>query len=311
MRDKKIRILFGLLVLCSLLNPMYALANGPKPASNITLYIEDRKEGAAYVDILIKLDENHPHYTEANEDIIKQYEWDLERPIVSYNKNGYISYSIHYKGASSQMELKEGQSYYQFAYENPTDFDYIFGKSRKIQIALLDYEGNILQISSPCTLNSTINSYLYGSVNYDAYSNKVIDVDRRENPFLVLIPFIYIMVWIIPLSITLISEGLIAKLMKFDKISIMIILNIVSNFFLYLFMSYLQMLYVPYVTTLIIGEILVYGFEFVILRFGMYKTMQRKRILLYVVLANSISLVLTLIVNQYIQNIYYWGRIIP
>ena len=71
-----------------LINPIFPLANGPKPASELTLFIEDWEKEATYVDILIRLDEAHKNYIDINQDMLEQYQLSPECNIVGYNKKG-------------------------------------------------------------------------------------------------------------------------------------------------------------------------------------------------------------------------------
>lgn len=305
---RSIKVFFKYLLYCvftsviviSFLRPMLVLANGPRAASDFHFEVINYPENAVYIDLLIPLGSDDKNYVEFNEKKASEYEISRSSEIVSYNKDGFISYSFHFVNSSSKMVLKDNPSYNQFAFDNYEDFNYIYTKCRKIKLALLDSNGNIIKVTSKYTINKGGDSYLVdGFITYDAQNNKLEGISTRNNSAMVIfLIFVIASYWIFPLLITLLTEGILAKLFLFNKINKIVMMNLVTNLGLFIFMTYLQSCGISYLKSLILGELLVYSIEFILLELWYYRFITIIRILIYTLIANTTSLLFTLLFHS-------------
>lgn len=279
------------------IRPLTVYANGPKPANSLIFDVTNYPDEAVYVDLLIKMDESNEHYLAFNESMGKEYGITKESEIVSYEKNGYVSYAFHFANASCDIEL-EKDKYNSFA-TNRDDFNYIYNKCRYFKVAVLDRNGAILTISKEYRLKGITDGYLSGVMTYDAAKNQVEGITHHTNPLTILpIMFLsFLCAYIAPLLITVAIESLVARIFKFDFIQRIVYLNIVTNIALSIYITIIQSFDVTYTTAVITGEILVYVTEFLWIYKNYHKNISGKRIAQYTIVANTLSLIATVLFN--------------
>lgn len=162
------------------------------PFQMLTVYAEARLDSfavksvglpreAVYMDMLISMDENDKAYTPYNEDNMKQYSFDT-KTIAEYNSEGFVSMSYHYKDNFTKMKILYNNKYgyiNSFVLDkcsngglvaNDTRVHDIISEDRKFRIALLDENGNIIQLSEPFKGNSK-RGLLIDYVGYDVKNN--------------------------------------------------------------------------------------------------------------------------------------------
>lgn len=138
---------------------------------------------AAYVDMLITMDENDEAYTPFNEENIKQYSFDT-KAITEYNRDGFISMSCHYKDNLTRMKISYDDKWgyhNSFTLKRSSDgnlhsnYQLVYNllkEDRQFRIALLDENGGIIQISKPFGINGR-KGHLLGYIRYNAEHNKL------------------------------------------------------------------------------------------------------------------------------------------
>lgn len=169
-------------LLCIILSPINAL----------TVYAEARLDSfavessglpdeAVYMDMLISMDENDESYTPFNEENMKQYNFDATA-ISDYNNEDFISMSCHYNNNFTKMKIfyNDRCGYHNsFVLDRHSDGSMIadsmrvhkiLSEDRQFRIALLDKNGNIIQLSKPFKGNGK-KGLLINYINYDAKSN--------------------------------------------------------------------------------------------------------------------------------------------
>ena len=138
---------------------------------------------AVYMDMLISMDENDESYTPFNEENMKQYSFDA-KAISDYNNEGFISMSCHYNNNFTKMEICYDDKW---GYHNSFTMDRssdgsltpnpllvykLLSEERQFRIALLDKNGNIIQISKPFGITGRKGDLL-GYIKYNAEHNKL------------------------------------------------------------------------------------------------------------------------------------------
>lgn len=184
-------VLMFALIIC--VCPIPVSANSPAPSPWYTFIIRNFPRGTRYVDILIQLPESDPNYQElVTENVPKSISADAE--IIRFCEDDYRSYTFHYRGAQSVIRLNSYHSVTFFTNGNTIYDESMIWKHRedieergKVRIAMLDEQGNILQISQPLSiLPSGLFAYSMGSFFYDAERDELI-VDSHTNVMAVII----------------------------------------------------------------------------------------------------------------------------
>ncbi len=138
-------------------------------------------ESAVYIDLLIKMDVSDEFYTELNQNNMDRFDFDKTKLIEYCDKEGYISFSCHYKDIYSNLKLERtifknnilsrnsftlsdslGQNIYVMKD--------LFDKRRTFKIIVLDNDGNIIQTSEAFDIIND-NGYLEYEVKYDVKDN--------------------------------------------------------------------------------------------------------------------------------------------
>lgn len=298
------RVMLFLLLSCFLLPCSNVYANGPKLANRILIEVSNWSEDAKWVDILILLDEDNEEYKEPSDSLLNSYGFTRESEIVTYKEKGYQSYCLYFANASKMIELPRGLDKDSSVFGEFEHYNYIFDISRKIMIVLLDENGDIVQKSKPYTLKTTATSRLkHGYMHYDASTLELSNINEYQSGMgSLLIIGCFLFYWIVPLGITLFTEVLLAKFMKLSKLRIVVFINIITNFLLYWFVILCEFRLFPYAIAVLIGEVFVYIVEFLLYAFIVYRNSPKKKVFQYAFLANTLSLVTTLLVNEWING---------
>lgn len=300
-------IMVLLLNILTMFHPHIVYANGPMPASNLVVEVINFPDQAVYVDLLIRMDLSDQHYVAFNESIGKTYGIKRESEIVSYHEDGYLSYSFHFSNASCELALEKDKINV-FA-DDYDDFNYIYDELRYFKVAILDSNGSIIAMSKEYKLREISDTYLVdGVITYDVSQNVVTGIDNYEGikgliKNLSFIFIFFLIMWVAPLIITMAIETWIARIYKFKSIFKITFLNFVSNLSLSFYIILVQRVNINYVSAVISGEILVYVFEYLCLYKIYHKTISRRRIAQFTVVANTASLLLTLLFNRVIKYV--------
>lgn len=288
---KKVLFTFALLSLFVFSFPLPVSANSPAPADRLIVVISDLPDGAVYADLLIKIDADDSNYTDFNpnpfaDDILSVKE------IVDYSTDGYRSFTFHYKNAESNIKLEPyyDDSYYVNFCAGPESLNYLTQYEdlrqnyRDIKIAILDKDFKLITVSDAAKLPEEKNLFVFdGDVYYNA-SNGSITLEERINYFAAIFAFLYLAA-MIGLSVGI--ELVIGLWFRFRGTPIFIV-NLCSQIAmraLYVILPF------TYLLETIVLETLVYLAEFFIYK-GCFKQTSKAKILLYTIIANTVSLLL-------------------
>ena len=290
------------LILC--ICPLPVSANSPAPSPWYTFEIQNYPKGTMYVDILIQLPESDPNYVElVTENVPAGFSEDAE--IIRFCENDFRSYTFHYRGAQSSIRL--GSKNYVTIFTDSSriydadTYDHLEDVEQRgmVRIAMLNPEGNILQISKPLSIRpSGLFSYSLGRFSYDAEQDELI-VESHSNGLIV---FLFAVVGLLGILWTCWVEYLVARLFIGIKehTGLILVTNLVSQ----LLMRIAQILllglcgrlglllsYIPLVLAL---EAVVYLCEYLFYH-KMMPDVSWQRCLVYTVCANTVSAVSGLI----------------
>ena len=174
--------------------PAFAM---PQAAQTIPVKIKNFPNECEYIDLLIDIDEEHEYYTMANTVNMQAQPFDTAE-LAEYNKDGFVSYTCHFKDARSDLRIKGGRVYVIKKEQSPL----IISLKFSVMVAVLDRNGHILKVSDAVTISDD-KCFLYdGSyINYD-YSSNGVSADVYVNPdysglfkaVLVIISVVFVMI---------------------------------------------------------------------------------------------------------------------
>lgn len=293
-----------IILVCSLSVPVFA--NAPDYPDYFNVIITNLPEEAVYADLLIRIDENDPNYTPFQPSDLGEDEAVLA-DIIDYSEDGYSSFTLHYKNAVSDNKLEKklysvysddylvtfcGGYGYGSAYSQYKD---ILNNYRKVKIALLDEDFKIIAVSEEADLSniSLVNAFT-GYMYYDVSDNSL-EAEMYEPPLFVLIGgFLSMVVMFFSVGI----EVLAALIFGFRKKQLLPILiaNVCTQAAMRLLYCVIPLSY--WLETLIL-EFLIYLVEFLIYK-KFIKEADTKKILIYTIVANTVTLLLGLAFNYFI-----------
>ncbi len=299
MKPKKPLVLFLLCLLVCLL-PLPTFANSPMPADHLYFCISNKPEEAVYADLLIKIEETDSKYVDFQKSDYGDDPAVIEE-ITEYSTDGYRSFTVHYKDAVSDVILQQEYDEIWYAYfckgleyeEYLTQYEDVCNNYGNIKIALLNEKYEIIAVSDAVQLPKTSSwTRFYGCVEYDAGENSIY-VETYPNPF---VKIFYGLFSIIIMLTSISVETLFAFFwfkFKGKQTLIAFIVNLCSQ-------SVMRFLYVllpfTYLIETVVLEILVYSVEFLIYK-KTFKHCTTVRILTYTIVANTISLLLGILLD--------------
>jgi len=285
-------LLFAVMVLLAVVLPVKA--NSPVPGAGITIYLTEKPAvEVAFIDLLVPLSAESSNYCNYNSDNGRLYGIGENSDIVACQEEGFVSYTFHYAGAVSGMTIETVKIPEALPYE--VDFENAMedlkGKADDIKIAFLDSTGNMISVSEPVSIADTSIGYFVGSINIEPETMRIVD----DGYYISAMTIIFLPFMMIPrVAVSVILETLIARLFKIIPLRKIVILNILTQLVLSLFMITTGL---SYWTSLIIGEIMVYVIEAVIVLL-LYKSIKREKLFIFVVTANTLSLGLGIWLNS-------------
>jgi hypothetical protein len=267
--------------------PLGVSANSGPPPNYFYYYISNANANVKYADVLIKINPKSANYSQFNLDNAKP-SFNEKTPIVAYNEDSYMSLTFHFAKAKSDMSYSGGCS-------QLVDFrGSISDITPSIKIALLDENGNILKISKEISIISQTKNRFARAVNYNA--NGDVPSIRFEDTYNqnYIISAMLILSIFLRMLISVTTETLIAIPFKIKPLYKIIIVNIITQAALIAFVLFSGL---PYATTMIIGEIVVYASEY-LTYIMMFKSVSKSKLAIYTVTANTATLLLGLLFNQ-------------
>jgi len=287
-----------ILLLISLL-PVSVYANSPAPADYLYVLVSDKPDDAVYAELLIKIDTDDINYVDfqpnAHADDVSSV-----RELIEYNVDGYRSFTFHYKDAKSNMEMED---YYDDLYiakfcniaEHTgylTQYEDLRENYHDIKIALMDKDYKILTVSDAGQIPKEKPFFVfYGGVTYNV-SDGSITADEVFNPYSILYAVVVLLSVCVPILLSAGIEVVAALLFKFKgkQLLTVFLANLSTQIAMYLLYAALPF---TYLIETIILEVLVYLTEFFVYK-KCFKQMSTGKILLYTVVANTVSLLLGL-----------------
>lgn len=300
MNSRKISAFLLAFVLVLTVLPLGASANSPQPAPWFDFELSNLPEGTKRVDLLIYLPVDDAQYVSLVKANVPAG-WTEDAQIITYCQDDYRSYTFHYKDASSYIRSDGGTV--TFFYNAPNSgstrgirYDHAdeIAARGDVRLAMLDQDGNILEISSPLSLKPRkFLSYLSGTFRYNAAA----DTFETEVYINGLGVMLYPLLVLLGILLTCFAEGLTArafglraaygKLIKWT--------NVVSQLLMHLcYILFYSFVFWKYTWATIVLEILVYIGEYLFYRWRM-KTVHWKKCLTFTLTANTVSLVLGLL----------------
>ncbi len=300
-KTKKILVISILVCLFGCFLSFPVSANAPMPADHLSVYITNLPEGAVYADLLIKIPKDDSSYVDFQSSAYGN-DKSLVKEIANYSKDGYRSFTLHYRNAKSNIKIEHAynENYMvKFCYgseyrEYLTQYEDLLNNYRNFKIALLDKDFKIISVSDSAKLPQDRPAIsFYGDVEYDAIENDII-VDFRVNPY-----FVYIggFLSIIVMIISIVTEFLVALIFRFKGKQLLSILIVNACSQLIMRTLYLVLPF-PYLIETIIFEVMVYTAEFLIYK-KRFSDVKISKILTYTIVANTFSLLFGIILNTF------------
>lgn len=287
---------------------MVVSADSPGSAREINVYIFEKPENCIYVDLLVKINPTDKNYVAFNSEYGEKLGLDEKSEIAQYNTEGYMSYTFHFLGAASENILIKDESivdayYSKFAKHSVVDgsidfdaFDRLQTDYPVLKLALIDSTGRIIKVSDKVSI-APRRGYIRGPIHYHIATNSVIasQYTRLLDGIFYSLKFIIFALFagIIRIAFSTGIETLIAIPFKLKPYRKIVIVNLITQIILTTDMALSGF---NYLITLIALEAFVYITEFISYSF-LYKQISKVRILIYTVVANTVSLGLGLLLN--------------
>lgn len=280
-------------------------ANSPPPGNEVEIAIDQIPEGCVYADLLVKIRPSHEKYAAFNVEYGSKLGIGEQSEIAKYREDGFTSYTFHFSGAVSDNLIKYESDYgryiAKFAYytEDNSGSGYnaleeLRSNSPVLRIALLNADGEILDLSDEFSINPQ-RVFFTGSVYYSPV-NDTIRVSTYQNRLGDILYFIVaiLIAGFLRINFSILIETLIAIPFKLKPYYKIIITNFITQTLLTIAFALSGF---DYLFTLIVIEVLVYVVEFFAYTL-MFKKVSKRRILLYTIIANTVTLGFGLLLNQ-------------
>lgn len=279
-------VLIMLLVSVSFL-PLQAYANGPVPMPVLCFYLQDLPSGTAYVDLAVCAPKSE--ITQLAQNPPEGLSNDC--PLVRGEYEEYVSYSFRVKGAESNI-VPDEDGCVSFSHEGEIP------EWGKVCLIMADSSGNILKISQPFDISPKgLFEFSLNTFEYNAAMD-TLQMDTHVSAFAALV---YILISIAGIILTCGVEWIVGKLFDLTRLvgKLILVTNMVSQIIMRILFVILYSILPQYVLVMVILEVLVYVGEFAVYRLKVdYISM--KKCALYVVIANTASLFLGILLNLYL-----------
>ena len=292
MKNNRFFLYMLLLTLVVSLSIQPVMANSPPPEPFCVVQVHNLPQEACFVDLLVPLTVEDKEYCIAE---IFPEGITFDSQIVSYYEDGYMSYTFHYKDASSQIKILRDRVIF---FEENYTHSYYFKNGILLKLAVLDYKGDILQISQPFKLDDAkMFHYVTGGVSYDGTTGET----EIEQSFSLVMTIFILFLMMVAVWISVGVEVLVAKAFQIHKTGAIITTNLITQILMrFAFYTLLGTVFTSYVWLVILLEIVVYAVEFVVYR-KIIKEISFKRILVYTIVANTASLLVGILVGNIIN----------
>lgn len=268
--------------------PFSAYANGPAPSPELCFYLHNLPEGTAYVDLAVLAPEDEtvdvandpPAGVGADSSLVRG----------QYGK--FVSYSFRVRNAKSTIVPNE---------RNSVSFGHagaIPGWG-KIRLVMADQNGEVLKISESFRVTPrNLFDYSLNVFDYDAET----DTLKMETAHSSLAVILYVLISLAGLVLTCACEWLVGAAFRLTVLhgKLIIIVNVISQIVMRVLFVLLYSILPQYWLIMLLLELMVYVGEFVAYRRIVWDMPTRKW-LVYVLTANTVSLVLGFLLNMYVR----------
>ncbi|MCL2368437.1 MAG: hypothetical protein FWC72_05525 [Oscillospiraceae bacterium] len=254
-------------------------------------------EGAVFADLLIRIEQDDPNFVHINEGNLARFGLDAQAEIVGFNADGFMSFTFHYRDADAGLYTNRysgGSGWVTFARGSARQFEDLRRNYSDMKIALLDYAGNVISVSAQFTLP---NDFLW--LTYDHQTRAVsVRVRTTSSPWrFIFLPHTIVMI----ITIALFSIGLeivIGLFFQFFRKKLLLIFCVNLGTQMAMWVVYLRFMWLwPPLLAILLLEVVIYVTEFVIYRKSpIMADESTRKLLLYTVIANTVSLVLGILV---------------
>lgn len=280
--------------------PLPVSANSPMPMPWYDFVLSNIPEGTVYVDLLIRLPESDPMYTQLNrEQLPAGFSEDAQ--IITFCEEDYRSYTFHYVDALSSIRPDNFSTVHFF-----TDKEYDLVRydhteqiyqTGTVKLAMLDGFGNILKISPELILRpKEFMTYITGTFFYDCKT----DDFRVDSAGAGVGRVLFVFICLMGAALTCIVERLVAIPFNLNKQygRLIVRTNIYSQVLMYAGYALLYgLVFWKYTYATILLEVMVYLGEYLIYRRIMISVPHKTRFI-YVISANTASLVLGMLIYR-------------
>lgn len=276
-----------IMLMTVLVFPFSVYANGPVPSPELIVELRNLPEGTVYVDIAVC----------APEDAIADLAQDppegvsKDSPLVRGEYGELVSYSFRVQYAESTIMPDENGSVSFFDAGKIHDWE-------EIRIVMADENGEILKLSDTFSLTPrNLFDYSLNMLAYDAATDKL----EMETAFSSLFVMLYVLISAVGLVVTCFVEWFVGVAFKLTKnhTKLIVITNAISQILMRVLFVLLYGLLPQYILLTVLLEILVYAGEFIAYRF-LAKDVPAGKWLLYVLVANTASVLAGLLLNLYL-----------
>lgn len=277
---------------CLLLLPVLALAvsaNAPAPPAYFYCSVDDPPPQAVYVDILIPLSEQDEAYTPYNEKNEIYGHLNKDSPIVSYAQDGYRSLSFHYAGVSADPEISSAL----FTMEQYSQsIDRI---APSIKVALLDESGRVLQVSEAVSTLPPQENQFAREIVYTAGQAEIHFEEHYRGSVSAVRPLTLSLLaaMLVRMLLSIGIECLIALPFGLRGIGKIALINLATQLVLGAVILWSGW---PYGLAIGVMEPIIYIGEG-LLYLRLFPSLSKRRVLLYTVCANTVTLGMGLILN--------------
>jgi hypothetical protein len=311
--NKKFLIISISLLMLTLLFPITARADSPGPPLSVNIDIQNPPGNAAYYDLLVPESLSGIKPGQINPIFLALHPEFIDSELAKYNTNSFVSYTMYFQPDDADFYLKFSADFPQIKKMDPSEYDsqskspkydYVSFKETnyyavtQFAIAAIDSEGNIIKIS-PLFNTDKVKIGMVTGFTYDYQQNSIqIDTINSDGFFLYLT---IILLGGFRIGYSVLIEMLIALPFKIRPLSLVAILNVLSEIVLTVGMFLFSVFGASYVQSLVVFEALVVLIEFLgFLKFT--KNIPTGRIAVYVFIANAASLTFGLCLNTYHLN---------
>lgn len=287
--------LFLLAIVCCCFS-LPVSANSPPPPSFFYGEIVNAPAEAVYADILIPLDTSDSHYVAFNSEN-RTGNVGPDSPIVQYEEDGYHSFFCHYDGVRVQEQALPSCDFTLNPYSVSLD-----QVASSLKVALLDKDGNILQVSQSASLVPTQENTFARTLRYDAAADtleigfeEVYAGYRKGSSHRLPLTLPFLLAAAARMFLSIAVEALIGFPFRLRPLWKLAAVNLITQLMLLALFFFSPLSYLP---TLILGEIAVYLLEFLAYGF-LFREAGRPRIAAYTLLANTTTLLMGLMMNQF------------